>query len=146
MLSNKTEQLNQLNLVHHFRPIYYFSRVFGFMSFSIVYDTKKKSLLPIVKIFDILWFMAFLCLYMALAFSTYRRILSSQISNGLYVLIIGGSMQILFSLILGAIITVMDMCNRRKLVNIVNKFYMFDKEVTLYFSCFNQTKYAHILY
>lgn len=45
----------EYDFAHCFRPIYYCSRIFGFMPFSIVYDSSAAIHKPSPRAFDLLW-------------------------------------------------------------------------------------------
>lgn len=57
----------ELNSGHSFTFIYYFSRVFGFMPFTIVYDSDGKIQAARIRTIDILWFMITIGLYLSSA-------------------------------------------------------------------------------
>lgn len=46
----------KLNFAYCFRPIYYFSRIFGYMPFTIIYDSSGAIQKPKIRIFDLIWF------------------------------------------------------------------------------------------
>lgn len=51
----------KLNFTNAFRPIYYFSRVFGYMPFKFIYDSNGEVQKPRFTAPDILWFLVTFC-------------------------------------------------------------------------------------
>lgn len=120
------------NFFHSFRPIYYFSRSFGFMPFSIVCNSNGTIQGPTIRSFDMFWFTFSIFLYLSSAFLSFKNaqfLLNSNSTES--VILIGADYFILLSgLIFGAIIIVMDMCNRFKLVGILKNIKIFDEEAS----------------
>lgn len=114
-----------------FRPIYIFARICGFMPFSIQRsDTQNERFEPRVSKWDGLWFTTSICFYSAMVANTlFGEITLPHESNGqLNAIILGNHLLRLMILIFGVFALTMDMCNRYKLVNILNNFTAFDQE------------------
>lgn len=124
------------NFFYSFRPIYYFSRAFGFMPFSIVCDSNGGIQGPVVRSVDIFWFIFWILLYLFSAVLSFKSAQYPQNTDHTESgILIGADYFILISgLIFGALIIVMDMCNRFKLVGILKNIKTFDEEAS-------QTKY-----
>lgn len=122
----------KFNYLYSFRPIYYFSRAFGFMPFSIISDTNGTIQGPAIRSFDIFWFIVWILLYFSSAFVSFRNGQFPKNSNTTEsVILIGADYVILTSgLIFGALIIIMDMCNRFKLVGILKNINTFDEEAS----------------
>lgn len=124
----------RIDFVHSFRPIYYFSRVFGLMPYTITYSSHGSIIGCEVKMFNALWFIASLTINLTLALmiskdTLYLRnpqIASNILSGGDYFLEIYGT-------IFNVVLIVMDMCMRSKFVNILQKINVFDEEVGPFF-------------
>lgn len=117
----------KFGFVDSFLPIYFFLRVIGFMPFSIGCEANGEVRKAQVSLLDGLWFVISICLYLGIA------IYCSQ-NGGLpldasYVLVMGDFLLLIVGFVYGAVAIAMDMFNRNRLVNIVNKFIIFDKEV-----------------
>lgn len=119
-----------LNFAHSFRPIYYCSRVFGLTPFSIIYDSDDEVQMPKVGVLDSFWFVVSICLYLIMAYSSYHQMIVNQYQSIPNVLVIGGYMISILSLIFGAVIVGIDMWSRFRLVDVLKKITTFDKEVS----------------
>lgn len=135
MFVSKKIRSNELNFAYSFRPTYYFSRVFGLMPFSIISESNGE-VQSRVTAFDAVWFIISMCLYLAIACISYNERLRR--AKVLSVSTIGYKIHLIFTLVFGAISIGFDMYNRFKLVDILNKFTRFDREVstTVWFNWF----------
>lgn len=125
----------KLNFADSFRPVYYCSRVFGLMPYSIVYDSNGDVQEPKVRALDFLWFVISMCVYTSMAIILYRTINLPQESNtSAYILILGDCVLLIFALIFGAQIIGMDMFNRFRFIDIQKNINTFDKEARHYSS------------
>lgn len=118
----------ECDFVHSFRPVQYFSRVFGFMPFLINYDSSNLMYKPRLRTLDMLWSMILLLIYVSLMIVCYIQKIkipysTSQIINNhaWFALILTSSF--------GVIVIVMDTCNRFKIVNFLNKINQADRMV-----------------
>lgn len=120
------------NFFYSFRPIYYFSRTFGFMPFTIVYDANSKIQEPTIRSLDIFWFIVSIFSYLLSAFISFQNTQNPENSKfAESVILRGADYAIMLSgLIFGVLVIVMDMCNRFKLVGILNNIKIFDEEVS----------------
>lgn len=112
-----------------FRPIYYFSRFFGFMSFTFVHDSKGDIQRHKITAVDILWFFISLCIYLfALNITIVWHDLYMSTINSNFIML--ASKTIFISEIVFCIIgMIMDLCNRCEIINILRNIEQFDKEV-----------------
>lgn len=115
-----------------FRPVYYFLRFCGQMPFSIVSNLNSENLVqPRVNKRDALWFFIAMCLYTAIAWRTFGKLTAKlDESKIVCVLFTGNSLLHVTTMMFGIVKLIMDMCNREKLVNILNKFTQFDREAS----------------
>lgn len=127
-----------------FQPIYYFSRVIGLWPFTIVRDSNGSIEKTRVRFVDAFWFFISIFAYLTAAFYAYKDIKSLQVSNtettNFSIFFIFQIMCLLF----GACGVVLDMCNRTKLVNILEKFTAFDNEVgfSIYSISFSRSSFG----
>lgn len=124
-------QVQQINFSHSFRPIYYFSRVFGLMPFSITYDSNGEAQCSRIRIFDGIWFVISMLIYSSSVYCIVLRF--EKQSSSTFVVIVGNTF-LLMSIIYGVGAVAMDMYNRFKFFEIVKSFSVFDKQVNCPFS------------
>lgn len=125
---NQKNLSTNFNFAYVFRPIYYISRVFGFMPFKIIYNSKSDAQEPKMGAFDMIWFLISISVYL-LAIDT-KQVWDVQLkNNGSNTLSISTKALSIVELIFGIIGIGMDLCNRFKLINILGKFTIFDCEV-----------------
>lgn len=117
--------LDEKDFAYSFRPIYYFTRIFGLMPFSLVRDKNTKAQRPRVSILDGFWFIISICIYLWGAYVSTVHIMQF----GAIIVSKANFVVRIFGLIFGAFLIVVNMLNRFKLVNIFNDFAIFDKEV-----------------
>lgn len=131
----KSHTAKIIDFPHVFRPIYFFARFFGQMPFTIVYRSSSGIFgRPQVNKIDALWYFISICTYTALAYSIcyflIRAFSHYPIDPILYVLTSAVNMFRLINFLCGILILIMDMCNRHKLLKILNKFTMFDRKAS----------------
>lgn len=130
--SKKTKSPNKRDGVNCLRPIYYFSRILGLLSFSIIRDMNGEIQNIRVHLFDLLWFMVSICVFLILIIMACISVDLPQKTNSTRLLIFGQRVHSILVLINAAIMIIMDMCNRFRILNIVQKFTTFDKEVSTF--------------
>lgn len=118
----------EYDFVDSFRPVYYFSRAFGYMPYSVIFDSKAGIHRPAVRSFDILWFIIAILLYFSTGIGFYALNVSHSTSTVLSV----GDQSEIAHIFVGVLFFVMDMCNRFKFVEIWNKFNKIDDMVCAY--------------
>lgn len=135
------------NFLYTFRPIYYVSRVFGLMPYTIVYDTNGDAVKPKKTACDCLWFVISILVYTALAYLIYQEktVPSYDKSTSMLILMLGDRILSILSLIFGAQLIIMDMCNRYKLIDILKNVTIFDKEVSFPINAFNSNKFVFLI-
>lgn len=119
-----------INFTDIFRPIYYFARFCGQLPFTIVRNSTDEFHQSRVTKCDALWFIFSISLYLAVSFRT-AQILTFQINANEteHVLFVGNAALHIMTMSFGILKITMDMYNRHKLVDILNKFTKFDHEV-----------------
>lgn len=130
-ISIKKENSMKIDFAYNFRPVYYFSRVYGLMPFTITYNSCGTINGLKIKIFDILWFIVLLTINSLLTFvysidTLYLKnpkILSNTLVGGDYFLEV-------CSMTFNFILIGMDMCMRFKLVDILKRITIFDEDVS----------------
>lgn len=130
-LEKDDPQSDPRNFVYCFQPIYYFSRVFGFMPFSIVWNSRKECYVARVRTMDGLWFTAFICVYMYFVIDIcISRLFNPALKIYLPLLfVLVGTIYQILSLLFGAALIALDITNRSKYIDILNMLNLFDKEV-----------------
>lgn len=126
------------NFAYSFNPVYYFSRIFGFMPFSIAFDSNGTIRSAQVKVIDILWslisisFNFFYAIQFAIFFG-FEEILNQSftLANSTKSIIV--SRKLCNCLSIG-----IDMCNRFKLVGILKNVNTVDKKVNWIFTAWNK--------
>lgn len=128
----KNSHSRRFNFSSSMMPAYFFSRAFGLLPFSIVRDSRGEAQAARVYLLDFLWFFISMLIYFLLTIYVYFDVESlgpSQTISESYILIVGEPALIIFGMIYGAMVIVMDMLNRNRLVDVLKKFTDFDKEV-----------------
>lgn len=115
------------NFAYCFRPVYYFSRIFGFMSYTIIYDVHGTVQGSKIRVFDILWFIfsIFSQIIPAAFYFQTKRI--STVHPAILIQSVG--VVTVTRMVFDISSIVMDLCNRNKLIKIVKKFNIFDENV-----------------
>lgn len=120
------------NFLHVVRTILIFSRIFGLLPFSIILDSNGKVRRARVNIFDFLWFLISICIYLLIAYCYYQNTIPPKPHSKSYILIGLSYVRLITGLIFGAAIIVVDMLNRSKLISMFKKIMFFDIEVFLF--------------
>lgn len=117
----------KVSFTQSLRPIYYFSRMFGLMPFSIVHDSNGEAQKPRISKLDGIWFTVAIGSYLAMAYIAYKNIAPKKSTS--YMLILVDNFVYFSEIFLGILIIGFEMCNRFKLINILREFTTFDTEV-----------------
>lgn len=128
--SKKLKISSERYVAYSLRTIYYFSRFIGLLPFSIIRDRNGDVKEVRVSLFDFLWCSIAVCLYLSMAFICFQTMNLPKKANSTHILVLGDCIHCILGLINAAIMIVMDMCNRFRILNILKKFALFDKQVT----------------
>lgn len=121
----------KLDFVHCFRPVYYFSRIFGYMPFTFIYDSNGTIQELKVRVLDILWLILSIFIHIFIAIIYFRNE-GFAIFNGTSDIIIKSDIYLMVLWLIFIILSItMDMCNRSNLMEILKKFNNFDENVRL---------------
>lgn len=112
-----------------FKPVYYFSRAFGLLPFSIRRDANGEVQEPTVNKIDGVWFLFTIVVFLTASQFSHRYISAFNSSSQMYVSVLLDNFRLVLSLIFGAVMIALDMLNRFKLVKLWKLFIIFDKEV-----------------
>lgn len=123
----------RINFWFSIRPMYYFSRIFGLMPFSIVRNSNDEIQTARVNKFDFLWFITSVSLYSCMAVVCFRTTHYEEGRNLSHVLLIGDRLLLTICLVSSVIKIIFDMSNRFRLIDIWKKLAYFDKEVSKLF-------------
>lgn len=119
---------SQSDFVYSYRPMYYFSRFFGLLPFSFVYDSNGHIQAPRIRIADGVWFVFTVVFYIVLAINSCQGI---QIPKDAVPLIFySNTLLLTVGLFNGATMIVVNMCVRFKFVAILKTITNFDKEAS----------------
>lgn len=130
--SEKNMKVQSNCVEHEFQSIYYFSRCTGTWPFSI--ESKSNGSIRAARVYpmDWLWLFVSICLYLTAAFYYFVRMTTNAdptnnalLSNQMYFI-----NQIVFHLFT-AVGIILDLLNREKLINLLDKFTIFDREVSM---------------
>ena len=124
----KEKVKNALNFAYSFRPIYYISRVFGLIPY-IFHDKTGAIHRPRIRLSDFFWLIISLSIHIGFTIYCIRDAKLPKKNHKHCVLQLFVYVIESLSLIFGAIMIIMDMCNRIKLVNIFQKINDFDETV-----------------
>lgn len=126
-----TSKSTSKSVQYGFRPIYFYSRCAGLWPFTITYHSNGSIKNAQIRIFDCLWFLISICLYLTALISSYDYMKDSEASKekNFFTNLMFYINQIP-PLLFGPVCIVLDMLNRNRLINILNKFTIFDKEVS----------------
>lgn len=112
----------KINFIHGFRPIYYFSRAFSLMPFSIQCDSNGDPEEPKVYLSELIIFSISIILCLAMAYDEHHNL------PFMYTLV--GKCTLLTNMISSTVIIALDMYNRSNLICILSNFNKFDKNVS----------------
>lgn len=123
------EELNELDFAYTFRPIYYFSRIFGLMPFTITYYPNGQVKGTRIGLIDGVWLCIAIIAYFSSAYNTYQMMKIVVVPDSPILFNLSFTIQIsrLFS---GGVIVWLDFCNRFRYVNILKKLSTFDRTVS----------------
>lgn len=130
---SKDEHEKIVHFTRVFRPIYCFARICGFMPFSIRRtDSLNGHFVPRVSPCDVIWFAISMCFYLTMIVNTFwgRIFLPHEANALLSAIAVGNYLLRLLILSFSIVHLIIDVCNRYKLVNILNDFTVFDQEVS----------------
>lgn len=133
-VEKNVDYLKECGFMYSLRPIYYFSRLFGLMPFSILYDSNGDVQKPKVRFLDGLWFTISISVFLSIVIASVQEMeFISSLDLRMFMIVTMG-------LIFDAIFIVLDMFNRVKLVDIFKKFVIFDKAVRflIYYQHFHE--------
>lgn len=138
---NKETHEKNVHFTRVFRPIYFFARICGFMPFSVQHsDTQSEHFVPRIGIYDFVWFAISMSFYLAMIINTFcgKIVLPHESNAQLNAIVVGNHLLRLMILLFSIFALIMDVCNRYKLVNILNDFSIFDQEVSCKLFKFNR--------
>lgn len=127
--AENTSKAQQKNVLHAFQPIYYFSRCAGLWPFTIEYNSSGSIERARVHLFDILWFLTSICLYLTALYYAYEDLRNQVESGGHFFYTVVFNVNNMPPILFGAVSIALDMLNRNRLIKILKKFLIFDKEV-----------------
>lgn len=122
-----------MTIRHDFQPIYYLLRAVGLWPFTITSNSHNKLLKEVhVHLFDCLWFFLSICVYLAATYNTYKDLEYVDPKEFYYFSYFIYNASETPTLVFGAIAIILNMLMRNRLVNILNSYIIFDREVSLF--------------
>lgn len=130
----KTTTVRKFNFAYTFRPIYYFSRVFGLMPFKITHYPNGTIHGFEISTLDIVWFIISIGFNLMLVYFVVDNSQHVENLKNMSIILVGGDFILqVFSMIFDIILIVIDMCVSTRLVWILKKINAFDEEVSEHF-------------
>lgn len=130
-VAKKMTNSKKIDFAYSFRPIYYVSRAYGLMPFTITYNSRGQIYGPEVRLFDILWFIIAIFANLSYMFMTSKDTLYLQDPKEKSNILIGGDYFLeVFSIMYIITLIGTNMCIRSKFVGIIRKISTFDEEVS----------------
>lgn len=121
----------RVHFIRSFLPIYYFSRACGMMPFSITYNSLGEPLRPRIGKRDGMWLIFSIGLYVTtIALIFHNLHLPDDPNSVTYILLLCDNSHLILTLVFGIFIMGIDLCNRFKIVDVLRKFTIFDKEAS----------------
>lgn len=132
-MANKKDHSNKLCFGHAFQPAYFFSRIFGQIPFTITFNSNGDIQEPHIKKRDIIWLIISIFMYSFVSFLIYRTMKYSQDPNmSSYILVFGDFISVIIVIMCGGVLGMgIDIYNRYKIVDILQRIHQFDKQVNL---------------
>lgn len=128
--TSKNVNSKKLTFAYSFKPIYYFSRIFGFMPFSVVHDSTGAIQLARVRTVDFLWFIISIGIYVSSAIHLVVSIDQTPIPDKSIILVNCTRSIVVIRKLLSCLSIILDMSNRSKIVDILKKISSFDERVS----------------
>lgn len=114
------------DFVYCIRPVYYFSRICGFMPYTVIHDLNCKIQRPKIRVYDLIWFiLSIFCQILSLVFYFETRVILSSFA----ILTESDAIIIAMRTIFNIFAITMDMCHRYKFIEILKKINNFDEDV-----------------
>lgn len=143
MANKKTVSLKKFNVEHVLRPVYYYSRFSAQWPFSIIYDSNAKVQRARVGFFEMLWPILMICFTIGLAFTAYDQLKSGLEEHVIPIRTVVGEIFGMCTPLFVAIEIVLNLMNRKKLVDVLETFKTFDNEVRQMFKGFSIQHWTH---
>lgn len=130
MIEKRDKNTKTVRFPNVLRPIYYISRAFGFMPYSIIHDSNGDIKEPNVKKIDILWLLLSITIHSFIVVLLHNNMKSLQDpTRPYYILMIGDHLVAFVTVMFGIVMIGIDLCNRFKFIDILKKITTSDKEV-----------------
>lgn len=115
-----------MNFGSVFHPLYYLSRIWGLVPFSIVTKSNGDVQNPKIHLRDVLFFAISFKIRLLFSFISHKRYMELGKANTLDLCVYLFEE---FSFLYGILIAIMNVCNRFKLMDMLKMYNHFDKEV-----------------
>lgn len=129
-MARKNANSKKLTFAHSFKPIYIFSRIFGYMPFTIVFDSDGGIRTAKIRVIDFLWLIISIGIYFLSAYYFFIYTGRKPIPVTSATLVHGARTIVAFRKLFNCLCIGIDACNRFKLVEILKKINIFDEKVS----------------
>lgn len=129
-MSQNNINLKKLTFAHSLKPIYILSRIFGFMPFSIIFESNGAIQTARIRKIDFLWFITSIGIYLLSAYYFLIYSMRKPIPNGRATLSYGTRSIVIFRKCLNCLNIGIDMYNRFRLVEILKRINSFDEKAS----------------
>lgn len=129
-IATNEQRSNAINFAYSFRPIYYFSRIFGFAPFTIMHDSNGTIQVPKIRAFDIVWLILSIFAQVLSPILFFRNEKYSIHHISLTILIRSDIIIIAVRTIFIILAIILEMSKRYKMVEILKKIIDFDEDVS----------------
>lgn len=130
---SKNMKSEKVDFAYCFRPIYYFTRVWGMMPFSFTRDSNGELRGSKITKRDMLWLIVSIPVYLSVGLLNNFNL--KILEDVKATMILGDHIVLVVNLLFGIFMIIMDLWNRYKIVNILIMFIIFDKEVSKRLKC-----------
>lgn len=148
-MNMKRRHKKVINFTSTFRPLYNLSRIWGFASFSIGINSNGELQIMRIQLSDGLWFLitTFIFSLFAIKSACKSEYTEGNVSQKTWAMLVCARFLEIFASAYSIFVIFWNICNRSKLINMVNMYIRFDRKVfiwKIYVHCLNPFCYAEI--
>ena len=131
-MAKRQSYSKKLTFAYSFKPIYIFSRIFGFMPFTITFDSNGAIQTARIRMIDFIWFIISIGIHLISSIHFIMLYCHQPIPETSTTLAYGTQSIVVFRKLFNCLCIGIDMYNRHKLVEILRKINIFDENVSQY--------------
>lgn len=110
MMAQKSINSKKLTFAHSFKPVYILCRIFGFMPFTIAYDSNGAIQSARIGVIDFMWFLISIGVYLSSALYFVMYVRRHPISNKRATLVYGTRLIVLFRKLFNCLCIIIGCC------------------------------------